>query len=250
MLPARIPRPTALPLLDGLDLKAQYYSSRTGGDFFDAIAIGQHVVFLLTDVAGERASAHSIAASIQDTLHQHAHELFRSPRINMSEAIATLALEINRAIITTAHGVRFAPTFLACFDLSLGVLAYVNAGGQPAIFCDAGGTHILGNVTTPLGLFTHLTFEPGIQAFEPGSRLLLVTKGVLEARRGRDYFGVERVTDILQHFTADSALDLCRCVLQEAHQFRKLPWYDMQRLRFAKIERIEDLTAVSLVFPS
>ena len=50
----RTPLPTALPPLKELDLHARYYSSRTGGDFFDAVATGPYVVFFLTDIAGTR----------------------------------------------------------------------------------------------------------------------------------------------------------------------------------------------------
>src|SRR3954451_2543544 len=64
--PSRTPLPTALPPLKELDLHARYYSSRIGGDFFDAVAAGPHVVFLLTDIAGTRSDAQAIAAAAQD----------------------------------------------------------------------------------------------------------------------------------------------------------------------------------------
>jgi serine phosphatase RsbU (regulator of sigma subunit) len=101
----------------------------------------------------------------------------------------------------------------------------------------------------PLGLFTHLTFEPAIQAFESGARLLLVTKGILEAQRGREQFGVERATAVLQNIPNGSAFDLCGVTLEDAHEFRKTPWYSPERLPFVKSEPPEDLTAVALVRP-
>ena len=50
----------------------------------------------------------------------------------MTDTLATLAHEINQSIYNTANGSRLAPTFLGCYDLNLGVLTYINAGGQPA----------------------------------------------------------------------------------------------------------------------
>jgi len=238
-----------LPTLTGLDLHARYYSTRTGGDFFDAVAAGPHVVFLLTDIAGRRAGAHTIAAATQDIFRLRVPELFTTEVINMMDTLGILAHEVNQAIYTAAGGSRLAPTFLGCFNLHLGLLAYINSGGQPAIFRDTDGTRILGHVTMPLGLFTHLTFEPAIQAFEPGSRLLLVTKGILEARRGRDEFGVERATSLLANLPPGSAFDVCGATLKQAHDFRKPPWYSLERLPFAKPGRAEDLTAVALVRP-
>jgi serine phosphatase RsbU (regulator of sigma subunit) len=250
--PGRTPLPTALPSLTGLDLQARYDSKRTRGDFFDATVVGRHVVFLLTDIAGTRSDAHTIAAAAQDTFRLRAPQLFGIDSIdgiNIMDNLATLAHEINQTLISAAHGPRFAPTFLGCFDLPLGVLAYINAGGQPAIFRDADGTRILGHVTMPLGLFTHLTYEPAVQAFEPDARLLLVTKGIVEARNGKTHFGVERATGLLETLAPGTALDLCRTALEQAHDFRKQPWYSMTRLPFKKAEPLEDLTAVALVRP-
>jgi serine phosphatase RsbU (regulator of sigma subunit) len=247
--PTRTPLPTALPPLAELDLHARYYSSRTGGDFFDAVATGPHVVFLLTDIAGSRADAHTIASAAQDTFRKLVPQLFSADSINMTDTLATLAHEINQSIYTAANGSRLAPTFLGCYNLPHGILAYVNSGGQPAIFHDSDGTRILGHVTMPLGLFTHLTFEPAIQAFEPGARLLLVTKGILEAQRGREQFGIDRATAVLENFPNGSAFDLCGVTLEDAHEFRKPPWYSLENLPFIKPQPLEDLTAVALVRP-
>ena len=158
--PSRTPLPTALPPLNDLDLHARYYSTRTGGDFFDAVATGPYVVFLLTDIAGTRADAHTIAAAAQDVFRLRAPQLFTTEDLNMMDTLSTLAHEVNQAIYESSGGSRLAPTFLGCYNLPLGLLAYINSGGQPAIFRDSDGTRTLGHATMPLGLFTHLTFEP------------------------------------------------------------------------------------------
>lgn len=246
-LPTRTPLPTALPPLQELDLRARYYSSRTGGDFFDAVAAGPHIVFVLTDIAGGRADAHIIASAAQDVFRLRVPQLFTTEVINMMDTLGILAHEVNQAIYESAGGSRLAPTFLGCYNLPLGVMAYINAGGPPAIFRDSDGTRALGHVTMPLGLFTHLTFEPAIQAFEPDARMLLVTKGILEAQRGREQFGVERVIAVLEHISAGSAFDLCRVTLEDANEFRKPPWYSRERLPFFKRQPVEDLTAVALI---
>ena len=246
--PTRTPLPTTLPPLEGLDLHACYHSARTGGDFFDALTTGPYVIFLLTDIAGTRDEAHTIASAAQDVFRLRAPQLFAGDLINMMDTLAILAHEINQAIYESAGGSRLAPTFLGCFNLPLGLLAYINSGGQPAIFHDNDGTRILGHVTMPLGLFTHLTFEPAIQAFEPGAGMLLVTKGIIEAEHGRTRFGPERVTEILNTFNGGSALDLCQATLQPAHQFRKPNWYQSLKQSLKKV-RMEDMTAVALIRP-
>jgi len=247
--PTRTPLPTALPPLKELDLHARYSSPRTGGDFFDAVAAGPYVVFMLTDIAGTRAEAHTIASATQNTFRRRVPELFTTEVINMMDTLGILAREINQAIYEAAGGSRLAPTFLGCYNLPLGLLAYINSGGQTAVFRDSDGTRVLGHVTMPLGLFTHLTFVHAIQAFEPGARMLLVTKGILEAQRGREQFGIERATAVLENIPNGSARDLSSITLEDANEFRKPPWYSKQRLPFFKSDPPEDLTAVALVRP-
>src|SRR6202012_4778458 len=108
----------------------------------------------------------------------------------------------------------------------------------------------LGHITMPLGLFTHLTFEPAMQAFEPGARLLLVTKGILEATHGREQFGLERVTALVETLPPGSAFDLCGAMLKQAQEFRKLPWYSPEKLPFVKPDAHADLPTVVLVRPN
>ncbi len=230
-------------------LRACYHSARTGGDFFDAVAVGPYVVLLLTDIAGTRDEAHTIAAAAQDVFRHRAPQLFTTDVINMMDTLGILANEINRTIYDFAGGSRLAPTFLGCFNLPLGLLAYINSGCQAPIFRDNDGTRILGPVSMPLGLFTHLTFEPAIQAFEPGARMLLVTKGVIEAGSGREQFGADGVVEIIKSFSTGSALDLCQAVLQPAHQFRRPNWYQSLKQSLKK-ERMEDLTVVALIRPT
>jgi hypothetical protein len=56
ILPANSPPPASL------DLKARYHSEHCGATFFDALAIGPRVIFLLTAIAGRLPEAHAIAA--------------------------------------------------------------------------------------------------------------------------------------------------------------------------------------------
>ncbi len=244
---SRTPRRTELNELPGLDLHALYYTARRGGDFFDALQLGSRVAFLLADIAGRRDEAQAIAAQTQDVFRRRAPELLGAPDTNVMDATAQLVQAINHALISASHGVHFAPTFVGCYDLQLGILAYINAGGQTAAFSDSDGTRLLPNVTVPMGLFTHLTYEPSMQAFEPGAKLLLVTKGVVECRRGRTPFGAERVLQLLQNSGSKSATEICRSTLQAAHDFQKVPWYNIHNLHLGSCETDEDLTALAMV---
>ena len=153
-LPDGGPSPADLARADGIDLHAQYSPERTGGDLFDTVRIGLRVAFLVIDIGGRRPELDPIAAEMQHVFRATSAELFSAANVNLMEAAETLILALNHALIAMAKGVRFAPTFIGCYDVQLGVLAYINAGGQTALFRDSEGTRALPNVSMPLGLFT------------------------------------------------------------------------------------------------
>jgi serine phosphatase RsbU (regulator of sigma subunit) len=242
--PTPTPAPSPTTLLDGIDLHAQYHSNRTGGDFFDVVRAGPRVIFLLSDIAGRRRDTDPVAAQTQIVFQSKACELLGSPGANLMDGTALLAQAVNLAVMGEARQIRFAPTFLGCYDLQLGVLAYINAGGQTAVIRDKDGTRALPNVAMPLGLFTHLTYEPSMQAFELGARLLVVTKGVTQSMHGHSEFGAERVIDILKNSEDLSASDVCMTVLESARAFEKLSW---RKKMLRKDAAREDMTALALV---
>lgn len=244
----RTPRQTDIGELPGIDLHAEYQSARTGGDFFDALVVGSRLLFILMDIAGRRPETDTVAARVQDTFRKSSQEIFGAMDVNLMDSIAQMAHEINHSVIDAKGCICFAPTFIGCFDLTLGVMAYLNAGGQPAVFRDRDGTRLLPNVSVPMGLFTHLVYEPSIQAFVPGARLLVVTKGVVESQRGRAQFGVDRVVRALEEAAADSAADICRSVLRAAADFQKPPRFGISRLR-SRRQRREDMTALAVTRP-
>jgi serine phosphatase RsbU (regulator of sigma subunit) len=248
----REPRPAEvgaaeLGTVAGLDLHAQYFRERTGGDFFDAVRVGSRVAFLLSDIAGRRAEAGPIAAEMQEAFRASAAEQFGAADANLTEAMEQLVQAVNLALIKAAKGMRFTPTMLGCYDVQLGVLAYINAGGQVAVLHDSEGARPLPTVSMPLGLFTHLTFEASMQAFEPGARLLVVTKGVTESKQGKVSFGGDRVLDVLRSSKDESASKVCQEVLETAHKFERRRF--MQRFsRKKKAEQArEDMTALAMV---
>jgi serine phosphatase RsbU (regulator of sigma subunit) len=242
------PRPVNLTRLEGLDLSARYHSDRWGGDFFDAVAVNNRVVFLLADIAGTRSEAHSIAAEMQLAFREKARDLFLAPATNESVAIAALAHDVNRSLMEAAGGVHFAPTFLGCFNLTLGILTYCNAGRVLAVFRDAKSVQVLERGGVPLGLFTHVTYEPAVLAFESQDKLLLVTKGVTESRRGASEFGSKRIERLMENANGDSASKICDTVLREAYDFGNHPWSRVYDFFHARRQRShEDLTAVALV---
>lgn len=241
------PHPVDLPEIEQIDLKARYQAARCGGDFFDAVALDSRVVFLLTDIAGRRPETHAIATQIQDVFRSRARGLFGDSGANESESIALLARDVNRSLIEAADGVRFAPAFLGCYNLTLHILTYHYAGHLLALFYDGEKTVALEPCGIPLGLFTHSTYEPAVLAFGVNAKLLLVTEGGGEGQRGKTGLDEESMTLLLESSTAGAA-SLCGAVLREASDsgsHRRVRAYGFARSR--KQKDCDDLTVVAIV---
>ena len=101
--PGRTPLPLDLKAHENLDLHAQYFSSRTGGDFFDAVNLGSHIIVLLTDIAGTKEQTQPIAATVQEAFRRGGSEFFRTNNTNLMDGTAQLVQVVNHALIKAAH---------------------------------------------------------------------------------------------------------------------------------------------------
>ncbi len=245
MTDGRTPLRADLSGLRGVDLHSQYHAPRCGGDFFDAVGVGSRVIFFLTDIAGRKNEAHAIAAKTQEIFRENAATIFSAPDANLMDATAELVQGLNRTLIQASNGVHYAPTFVGCFDMDLGILAYINAGGQSAVFCESSGARVLDNASVPMGLFSHFTYEPSMQMFEPDAKLLIVTKGVTQGSRGNTEFGVEKLARLVEGSKAKTAAELCEETLLAASELRRPPWY--KRLLPWRKDQPEDMTALAVV---
>lgn len=234
-----------LPHFENLDVKTGYRSSRCGGDFFDGVALDFRLVFLLLDIAGRRPDTHAIAVDVQKVFRTKAQDLFKRSDANESHAIAELARDINRLLIEIA-GVRFAPAFVGCYNLTLHVLTYLYAGHFLAIFHDGKKTSVVEPSGIPLGLFTHSIYEPAVLAFEQNARLLLVTEGIAKSQ-GPNTLDVERMRVLLENSAMDAA-SICDAVLKSVDDSEEHPKSRLHDFFHSRNHvDCDDMTAVVLV---
>lgn len=216
--------PIPVPRISGVDLAAVYHGERRGGDFYDFIRVAPHLVlFGLLDVAGRNQENQPIVAAAQQTFRQEGHRLFSRDDINESESMIELSLEINRSVMDAAHGVRSCPAFVGCYNETLGTICYSNAGHTSALLRDHSDITELRATGLPFGLFSHVTQDAPTIALVPGAVLLLVSRGVTEANRGREEYGLERVSQNLRNAQAADAEQLCTEILNGVEQFTHKP---------------------------
>src|SRR5450755_2363035 len=132
------PVQASIPQIRDGFMGAAYYGQRCGGDFYDFIRIGpERVLFGLFDVAGDLAQTRAIVIALQEKFRVLGASMLQSEDANEAEGLLELWLELNRALMQAASGVRSCPAFIACYNEELRTMIYVNSGHTPGLVRDA-----------------------------------------------------------------------------------------------------------------
>ncbi len=111
-----------------------------------------------------------------------------------------------------------------------GTVCYANAGHPPGLLRDDEGVTLLEATGLPLGLFSHTTQSAATCHLMPGSALMVVSRGIIEADYEAHHtaadsanagaeFGVNGASQSLRDATSINARDLCLTMLQAARKF-------------------------------
>ncbi len=216
----RDPVHSDVPEVNGAELASIYYGRRMAGDFYDFVRVTPNrVLFGLLDAAGGLEDTRAVLSAAQHTFRTVGTELFARKDINEADAMMELCLQLNHAILKAAEGVCSCPAFAGCYDESLGIVCYFNAGHTPGLARDRNGISELPATGLPLGLFSHMVSNASVVALEPGAVLLLASRGIVEAKCKAEEFGLQRVKEVLQQPKERSAKELCVSVLDHVQQF-------------------------------
>lgn len=223
-------RPSLMPWIDPLQstipeirdgfMAAVYYGQRCSGDFYDFVRISpQRVLFGLFDVAGDLQRTRAIVCSLQQKFRSAGTALLQSADANEAETMLELWLELNRTLMQAAGGVHSCPAFIACYNEELRTLCYVNSGHTPGLVRDPDRIRELKATALPLGLFSHSVPDSSLVALQPGNALLLISRGVVEAKyRGAEY-GMERIKQYFEAAAFETAHETCVGVLASIQQY-------------------------------
>jgi CheY-like chemotaxis protein len=169
--------PATLPDLDGLRITARYHASadeaEIGGDFFDAFELpGGDALVVIGDVQGHSLAAAVIMAELRYSLRAYAFD--GHPPAAVIERLNRLMLSVHPDTIATVCVLAFPP------DRS--EVTIVNAGHLPPLLISPEGAEYLdGGAGVLLGLDGPAPVPERV-ALTPGTRLLLMTDGLVERR--------------------------------------------------------------------
>ena len=191
--------PPSVPEIPGLDVAAIYHpfgdGVDVGGDFYDVWPVGpERWAIAAGDASGTGPEAAALSALVRHTL--------RALAVRSVEP-AEVMLALNTALLHAApddDGERFCTVVFGVVNTGATVDVRVASGGHPPpVLRRAGGATSLLPVAggSLLGLFAEIEVRTATVRLDRGDTLLLLTDGVLEARRDGRQFGVEGVLGLV-----------------------------------------------------
>ncbi|MGI5940074.1 MAG: SpoIIE family protein phosphatase [Thermoleophilia bacterium] len=165
-------------------------AARVGGDFYDAFEINNRTIAVLVgDVSGHGIEAARTATLVKDVVHAFIHESLYPHQ----------ALRRTNALLLQKKLPGFVTLFLAILDTISGTLLYASAGHPETLLRrPSGEVLLLGTGSSPLGVYPDAVWKPAEIALDIGDLLLLYTDGVIEARRDGEFFGQQRLMNLLK----------------------------------------------------
>lgn len=198
--------PPSLPTIPGVALAARYLpaggGTDVGGDFYDVFRVSRNAWgVVIGDVCGRGAAAAAVTALARYTIRASAMQ-FRSPA-RVFEALNDVMLR------EAEEGFdKFVTSVFARLTVIDGLVHLTFASGGhplPLIRRATGQVEEVGRPGTLLGVVERPSFHDSKAVLEPGDLFVMVTDGVLEARRDGEQFGDARLAEVLHATTGASA---------------------------------------------
>jgi serine phosphatase RsbU (regulator of sigma subunit)/uncharacterized protein YigA (DUF484 family) len=206
--------PRELPATTWLEVGSVYESAArvdVGGDVYDFLELTDgRLAVVLGDVTG-----HGIEATADMAM---AKFVFRSLAREHSDPGEFLAHANDVVVDEIALGKFITMTYLTV-DSAGSVLCAGAGHPPPRVVQPDGGVRSLECGGLALGIASPQEYPQVSDALEVGGAVILYTDGVIESRRGRELFGVERLDDVLVETVGRPAQDVANAVLAACRGF-------------------------------
>jgi len=206
--------PAQMPALARCEFQTFWQPAKeVGGDYFDAIRLGESSVALcIADVAGKGLPAALLMSNMQASVRGLARSV-SSP--------AAMCRQLNRVALENTRSERFTTLFYAVLDTASGTLCYSNAGHVPPILVRQDGSMTrLSDGGTVLGIFADAVYEEAQVDVRAGDLLLLMTDGITEATNSCDEdFAEDRLIRLLVEHRNRPAAELQQTLLEAVRSF-------------------------------
>lgn len=210
--------PPRLPDIAGIELASEYLPAgdgrEVGGDFLDVFDLGEQTwAFVLGDVSGKGAEAATVSAATRYTLRALAAA---------GSLPSDTARRVNTSLLGHTDVERHCTLVYGQLRADGGgtTVVFTLAGHHPPIVLrTTGEVEEVGTLGTALALFDEPDLHDTTVHLAPGDLLCIFTDGLVEARRGREMFGGERVAALLNRGVDRPAAELSALLVDAVHDF-------------------------------
>ncbi len=190
-------------------------AAQVGGDYFDYFQRpGQHIDVVIADVSGHAVGSALFMVETRSALKTQL-QLERKVADTLALLNESLFEDLNRAD-------HFITMFYMRYNATTRELTYANAGhNQPLLLREKHpGCVQLDADGLILGVKRDVSFEEKLILLEPGDTVFLYTDGLTEAESQEgEFFGSERLCDLLAQHLQATPQELIDIVLTELHDF-------------------------------
>lgn len=204
--------PQVIPQVSKFQISAKNIPSQiVGGDFYDFIKFGEsHLGVVIADVSGKGISGAILMASARASLRAYLED----PH-TVKDAIANL----NRVLCRDTQSDQFVTLFYGLLDVQEATLTYTNAGHNPPILFRNREIITLFKGGLVLGVLPNAVYEEERIQLMKGDLVLFYTDGIVEAQKDNMYFGIERLSELIQANVSLSAGEILGKVLEVVDEF-------------------------------
>ena len=203
------------PEVPGLDVAVRSLPAHrpelVGGDFSDLFMVedGQ-VVVVIGDVAGKGIRAAGLTETIRSTVRAFA---------SIDVAPAFILRKSNEVLARREPGQPFVTALLCLLDPASGDVTMASAGHPPPVHVSSEGSRLVDlSFGMPLGTMAG-DYLPHHIKMAHGDHLVLFTDGVVDARRGNEFFGEERLLAAVDALRGASAKQMAEGLAEAALAF-------------------------------
>ncbi len=192
---------------------AKLDTAQVGGDFYDLFELEDHKIgFLIGDVSGKGIEAARLTSMIKNTIKAYSFQ---------DGCPARVLSMTNQVLCKTFRPAEFATAFLGILDTSSGLLSYCCAGHPPPLLLKRENFHTspLATGSPAVGVLPELVFCRGEATLEKDDILMAYTDGIIEARRGTEFFGEAKLINLIKDMKPKKASRLPQILFKKVSDF-------------------------------
>ena len=210
--------PRTMPLVPRFEVAGSSQPARmVGGDYYDLIPLPDgRFVAIIADVSGKGVPAAILMSALRAAVYVEVRHMATDELISIVE-------RLNQMICRDTMNNMFITMVMGVLDPERQTLTYCNVGHVHPILClPDGQVQALESGGCFLGVIPTASYEEETIDLVAGSLLFMYSDGVTDLmNEQREFFGIDRLTDLLVSFHDQSATAIRDRVDQSAKQFQQ-----------------------------